>query len=77
MYLAQTMAMSANATEWELSGDPEEAFAGLMALLIDLRNTARSEKDFATADHIRDSLAATHVTLEDRADGTGWSVGVE
>jgi len=67
----------ADATEWELSGDPEEAFAGLMALLIDLRNTARNEKDFATADHIRDSLAATHVTLEDRADGTGWSVGVE
>lgn len=67
----------ADATEWELSGDPEEALAGLMALLIDLRNTARSEKDFAAADHIRDSLAATHITLEDRADGTGWSVGVE
>jgi cysteinyl-tRNA synthetase len=67
----------ANTTEWELSGDPEEAFAGLMALLIDLRNTARSEKDFGTADHIRDSLAATRITLEDRADGTGWSIGVE
>ena len=64
----------ADATEWELKGDAEEAFAGLMALLIELRNRARCEKDFSTADDIRDSLARAQITLEDRTDGTGWSI---
>ena len=29
-------------------------------------------KDFATADLIRDLLKEQGITLEDRADGTGW-----
>ena len=62
------------ATDWELKGDPEKALAGLMGLLIELRNRARGEKDFSTADDIRDSLADARITLEDRADGTGWSI---
>ena len=62
------------ATDWELRGDPEKAIAGLMGLLIELRNRARGEKDFSTADDIRDSLTAARITLEDRADGTGWSI---
>jgi cysteinyl-tRNA synthetase len=43
-----------------------------MRLLIDLRNEARKSKNFALSDAIRDRLAAIKVTLEDRADGTGW-----
>ena len=62
------------ATDWELKGDPEKALGGLMGLLIELRNRARGEKDFSTADDIRDSLADARITLEDRADGTGWSI---
>ena len=62
------------ATDWELKGDPDKALAGLMGLLIELRNRARGEKDFSTADDIRDSLTAARITLEDRADGTGWSI---
>jgi cysteinyl-tRNA synthetase len=64
----------ADATDWVLDGDPERALAGLVTLLIELRNTARSEKDFAVADNIRDSLATARIILEDRADGTEWSV---
>tara|TARA_Y100001933_G_scaffold65941_2_gene66313 strand:+ start:5262 stop:7025 length:1764 start_codon:yes stop_codon:yes gene_type:complete len=63
------------ATEWEVKGDPEQAIDGLLNLLIELRNKARSEKDFSIADDIRDSLAASQITLEDRPDGTGWSIG--
>ena len=64
----------ADATDWVLDGDPERALAGLVTLLIELRNTARSEKDFAVADNIRDSLATARIILEDRADGTDWAV---
>lgn len=47
----------------------------LLDLLVQLRNSARKKKDFATADDIRNGLAALNVTLEDRKDGTHWRIG--
>ena len=44
----------------------------LMQLLIKLRAEARKSKNFAIADGIRAGLTEIGVTLEDRADGTGW-----
>ena len=55
------------------AGD-SELIGKLMDLLIQLRAEARKAKDFATADHIRSSLAELGVTLEDRPGGTEWSV---
>jgi cysteinyl-tRNA synthetase len=47
----------------------------VMGLLIKLRQEARAGKDFALADRIRDGLGEIGITLEDRADGTGWRKG--
>jgi cysteinyl-tRNA synthetase len=44
----------------------------LMTLLIQLRNEARKEKQFAIADAVRNGLKKIGITLEDRPDGTGW-----
>jgi cysteinyl-tRNA synthetase len=41
---------------------------------IRLREEARKSKDFATADAIRDGLAARGVVLEDSPEGTRWKV---
>ena len=41
---------------------------------IEERATARAGRDFATADAIREELAARSVVLEDGADGTRWKV---
>ena len=41
--------------------------------LIDSRNEARRNKDFARADEIRDFLAAKGIELEDTRNGTRWS----
>jgi len=51
-----------------------EREAGLIRLLVDMRAEARAARDFATADRIRDQLAALGVALEDRPDGTVWRV---
>jgi cysteinyl-tRNA synthetase len=48
--------------------------AGLIKLLIEMRQAARKAKNFAEADRIRDELAGLGVILEDRADGTVWKV---
>jgi cysteinyl-tRNA synthetase len=69
----------------ELGGDvlgvipeelPQETGAGLenelMALLIDLRAQARANRDWATADLIRNRLNEAGVSLEDRPEGTTW-----
>ena len=49
-----------------------EVVAGLMQLLIDLRQEARRAKNFAMGDTIRERLGKLGITLEDRPGGTGW-----
>jgi cysteinyl-tRNA synthetase len=52
-----------------------DALAGkLMELIIELRAGARTKKDFATADRIRQVLTELNITLEDRPGGTEWTI---
>ena len=44
----------------------------VMQLLIELRNRHRQQKDFASADLIRDRLQEIGITLKDSHDGTTW-----
>ncbi len=46
---------------------------GLMNLIIDIRKSARDNKDWTTADKIRDTLAELSVQLKDGKDGTSWT----
>lgn len=55
-------------------GAAGQRFDGMMGLLIELREDARREKNWAVADRIRDRLAELRVALEDGADGTHWRV---
>jgi len=58
----------------EQKGGADDALVdGLMRLLIDLRAAARKNKDFATADQIRNRLGELGLTLEDRPGGTEWT----
>ncbi len=47
---------------------------GLIQILIGLRQSARANKDWATADIIRNQLTDLGVSLEDRPDGTIWKL---
>jgi cysteinyl-tRNA synthetase len=51
----------------------DDLLARLMPLVIELRATARMNKNFAVADKIRDGLTAARIALEDRPGGTEWS----
>jgi cysteinyl-tRNA synthetase len=46
----------------------------LIQLLIELRNEARANKDFAQSDKIRDELKAMNIQLKDSAEGTSYEV---
>ena len=46
--------------------------ARLVEAMIRRRDAARSSRDFAEADRIRDELAASGVLLEDTPQGTVW-----
>ena len=48
---------------------------GLMKLVIDMRQQARQNKDWATSDKIRDTLMAIDIELKDGKEGTTWKVG--
>lgn len=54
--------------------DDSNALSGVMDLLIELRNQARANKDFATSDQIRDKLTVLGIQLKDGKDGTSFSV---
>ncbi|NKI33091.1 cysteine--tRNA ligase [Croceivirga thetidis] len=51
-----------------------KALDGVMDLLIDIRNTARANKDFGTSDKIRDELSNLGIQLKDGKDGTTFNI---
>jgi cysteinyl-tRNA synthetase len=46
----------------------------LIETLLQIRNEAKLNKDFSTADHIRDLLTELGITLKDTKEGTEWSL---
>ena len=53
----------------------KEALDVLIQGLLTQRQEARADKDFTTADRVRDQLVAAGVDIEDTAQGPRWSVG--
>lgn len=56
------------------SNQDSNKLQGVVELLIQLRNEARSNRDFATSDKIRDQLSAMGIQLKDSKEGTTFSV---
>jgi cysteinyl-tRNA synthetase len=47
---------------------------GLMKLILEIRANARSSKDWATSDKIRDSLAGMNISVKDTKEGATWEI---
>ena len=58
-----------------VSATDNETFKGVMQLLIDIRKEAKSKKDFATSDKIRNQLTELGIQLKDEKGGEiSWTV---
>ena len=69
--MAEVLGILVNEREGKVDGSAK-LIEDLMALIINLRQTARSSKDWGTADKIRDELGAIGITLEDSPSGVRW-----
>lgn len=56
------------------SGKANEITADLIDIILQLRNDAKTKRDFETADRIRDTLSSLGVTVKDRKDGADWEI---
>ena len=65
-------AESSNAAEGAAGGDETSA---LLDLIVDMRTKAKANKDWGTADQIRDVLADHGITIQDSKDGSSWTRG--
>lgn len=61
--------------EEESAGSASKVIGGLMDMVLESRAAAKAAKDWATSDHIRDSLAALGIKVKDTKDGgVEWTV---
>ncbi len=56
------------------SAKSEEALKGVIKLLLDIRQQAKQQKDYATSDKIRNELAALNIAVKDSKDGATWEL---
>ncbi len=60
--------------ETDAQNNNQNQLEAAVNLLIDLRNQARANKDFATSDSIRDRLQEAGIQLKDGKEGTSFSL---
>ncbi|MDD6086536.1 MAG: cysteine--tRNA ligase, partial [Bifidobacterium boum] len=78
--MLDTLGLDPLADPWAVAAvDGENSKAGkaldaLISAQLEARQQARAAKDFATADAIRDSLAAAGILIEDAPTGSTWSL---
>ena len=51
-----------------------DVIEGLMRLILDIRKTARENKDWNTSDKIRDELKSSGVEIKDTKTGVEWRI---
>mgnify|MGYP003346766494 CR=1 FL=1 len=54
--------------------DPREAVEPFVEALLELRERARTARDWAAADLVRDRLTAAGIEVRDGVDGSAWSL---
>jgi cysteinyl-tRNA synthetase len=74
---AQLAVLGLDPSAWAAPDTSSSALTALDSLIVDLletRQQARANRDFATADNVRDRLLAAGITVEDTPDGPQWTL---
>lgn len=58
----------------EDTGKENQITAELIDLILQLRSDAKSNRDFNTADRIRNELSSLGISIKDRKDGADWEI---
>ena len=58
----------------EATGLANEITGDLIEMILQLRSDAKSNRDFKTADRIRNELTDLGITIKDRKDGADWEI---
>ncbi|MBO7200681.1 MAG: cysteine--tRNA ligase [Bacteroidales bacterium] len=58
----------------EQSSDNTALLDGLISMILDVRQQAKSQKDWTTSDRIRDDLQKLGVSIKDGKDGATWTL---
>jgi len=58
----------------DMEGGDSNILSGIMDLIIELRQDARTDKNWSVSDKIRDGLAKHNITIKDGKEGTTWNV---
>lgn len=77
MEMAEIIGIFENISEPENSSADSELVEKLMEIIIAFRQDARKEKNWATADKIRDELKNAGIVLEDTPQGVKWQISSE
>ena len=75
--MAEIIGIFENIAEEKNSAADSELVEKLLEIIISIRQTARQEKNWATADKIRDELKTAGIILEDTPQGVKWKVASE
>jgi cysteinyl-tRNA synthetase len=51
-----------------------DRLAGVLTLLLDMRQEAKARKEWSVSDRIRDRLAGLGIIVKDRKDGYDWEI---
>jgi cysteinyl-tRNA synthetase len=58
----------------EAENNNSELIDGLMQMILNIRQQAKTNKDYATSDQIRDALTKLNIVVKDGKDGGSWSM---
>ncbi len=70
-YVVDILGLQSPATGTE---DSQAIIGGLMEILLDLRQEARKNKDWATSDKLRDALQKLRIQVKDGKQGASWTI---
>ena len=73
-FMRDVLGLQAEMSNAEEDSGGDETSA-LLDLIVDMRTKAKANKDWGTADQIRDVLADHGITIQDSKDGSSWTRG--